>query len=164
MMTEEARACFEKAAIGNSEPVQAIFYNDPQPDKILYQGLAFCKLGMYEKGQSIFQRLISFGKEHRDDDVQIDYFAVSLPDLLVFEQDLQLRNKIHCEYLIALGNLGLGEFETAQRLFADVLKKQKHHTGACIHSGMIDFLREQNSLQQVPALKKIKGSVQYKRK
>jgi tetratricopeptide (TPR) repeat protein len=151
MMTEEARACFTKASTGNTEPVQAIFYNDPQPDKILYQGLAFCKLGMYEKAQSIFQRLISFGEEHMDDEVHIDYFAVSLPDLLVFEQDLQLRNKIHCEYLIALGNLGLGEYETAQRQFSNIQKKQNHHTGAFIHAGMIDFLREQNRLQQVPS-------------
>jgi tetratricopeptide (TPR) repeat protein len=164
MKKEKARSCFSKAAVGASEPVQAIFYNDPQPDKILYQGLACYKLGMYEKGQTIFQRLISFGAEHKDDEVHIDYFAVSLPDLLVFEVDLQFRNKIHCEYLIALGNLGLGEFETAQRIFAEIRKKQDHHTGAFIHSGMIGFLREQNFLQQIPAIKEDKASVQYKQK
>lgn len=149
MMTEKARSFFAKAAVGNSEPVQAIFYNDPQPDKILYQGLACYKLGEYEKARSIFQRLISFGEEHMDDEVHIDYFAVSLPDLLVFEQDLQLRNRIHCEYLIALGNLGLGESETAQRILTEIRNRQNHHTGAFVHSGMIDFLREQNFFQHV---------------
>jgi len=29
--------------------------------------------------------------------------------MLVFDQDINLRNKIHCTYLIGLGHLGLGE-------------------------------------------------------
>jgi tetratricopeptide (TPR) repeat protein len=161
---EKAKSFFAKAAVGASEPVPAIFYNDPQPDKILYQGLANYKLGKYEKAKSIFQRLISFGQEHMNDEVHIDYFAVSLPDLLVFEQDLQLRNRIHCEYLIGLGNLGLGEFETAQRHFTEIRKKQNHHTGAFIHSGMIDFLRRQNLFGQVPVIKEGTASAQHKRK
>jgi tetratricopeptide (TPR) repeat protein len=164
MMPEQATSFFAKAAVGIAEPVQAIFYNDPQPDKILYQGLACYKLERYEKAQSILQRLISFGEEHMDDEVHIDYFAVSLPDLLVFEQDLKMRNRIHCMYLIALGNLGLGEFETAQRLFADIRNKQHHHTGSFIHAGMIDFLREQNFLQHVPVIKDSEQAVQYRRK
>lgn len=140
---DKARSFFAKASTGRSEPVQAIFYNDPQPDKILYQGLALYRLKEFEKARSIFRRLISFGEEHMNDEVHIDYFAVSLPDLLVFEQNLQMRNRIHCEYLIALGKLGLGEFEMAKRLFDDILAKQNHHAGAFIHAGMIGFLRRQ---------------------
>ena len=44
-MNEEATLRFKMATNGISEPVQAIFYNDPQPDKIVYQGLAWLKLG-----------------------------------------------------------------------------------------------------------------------
>ncbi len=36
---------FQKATQGLSEPVQAIYYNDQQPDKIFYQELAWKKLG-----------------------------------------------------------------------------------------------------------------------
>jgi hypothetical protein len=96
--------------------------------------------------------LISFGEAHMEDEMHIDYFAVSLPDLLVFEQDLPLRNKLHCEYVIALGNLGLGEFETAERLLADIRSRQNHHTGAFIHEGLIDFLRSQHFLQHTSQL------------
>ena len=39
----------------------------------------------------------------------MDYFAVSLPDFLVFDDDLNGRNRIHCQYMAALGYLGLGE-------------------------------------------------------
>lgn len=159
-MADKANLFFEKACAGTAEPSQAIFYNDPQPDKILYQGLACRKLEKHQKAQSIFQRLISFGEEHMNDEVHIDYFAVSLPDLLVFEQDLHMRNRIHCEYIIALGHLGLGESETAQHLFSDILDRQNHHTGAFIHSAMIDFLGEQDLIQQVPVIKQGKSPMQ----
>ncbi len=36
---------FQKATEGISEPYQAIYYNDPQPDKIIYQGFAWARLG-----------------------------------------------------------------------------------------------------------------------
>jgi hypothetical protein len=36
----------------------------------------------------------------------MDYFAVSLPDMQLLEDDLSLRNRAHCHYLIGLGNLG----------------------------------------------------------
>jgi hypothetical protein len=42
-----------------SQPVQAIFYNNPQPDKIFNQGLAWQKLGELGKANAIFQKLIS---------------------------------------------------------------------------------------------------------
>jgi len=43
-LKEKATEKFLQATEGSSEPVQAIFYNDPQPDKIFYQGLAWLKL------------------------------------------------------------------------------------------------------------------------
>ena len=135
----EARNFFEKATVGLSEPVQAIYYNDQQPDKIFYQGLAWNKLGQPEKAKAIFNRLISFGKQHLNDTIKIDYFAVSLPDLLVFDQDLNLRNKIHCHYLMALGHLGLNHDHVpdAERNFDFVLTHDVNHLGAVIHRNMI---------------------------
>lgn len=130
---------FLLATEGITEPVQAIFYNDPQPDKIFYQGLAWKRLGRIEKANGIFERLISFGKEHYKDKISIDYFAVSLPDLLVFDTDLDLRNKIHCLYLQALGNLGLGNvfIDESEKLFNEVLKLDINHQGAAVHKLML---------------------------
>jgi tetratricopeptide (TPR) repeat protein len=138
--SEKATEYFNKATIGLAEPVQAIYYNDQQPDKIFYQGLAWRKLGQSAKAEKIFHRLIDFGKEHLNDTVKIDYFAVSLPDLLVFDQDLNLRNKIHCHYLIGLGMLGLGNghSEEAEKHFNFVLDKNISHSGAAVHKNMIE--------------------------
>lgn len=135
---DDAKHLFELATVGISEPVQAIFYNDPQPDKILYQGLAWLKLNETEKANAIFNRLLQFGEEHLDDDITIDYFAVSLPDILVFNIDLKETNKIHCYYLMALGKLGLGLQEGVDFLKI-VLKMNVNHNGAKIHLEMKDY-------------------------
>jgi tetratricopeptide (TPR) repeat protein len=134
---EMAILFFEKASEGSREPLQAIYYNDQQPDKILYQGLALKKLDNNAKAEYIFNRLIDFGKQHLDDHIKIDYFAVSLPDLLVFDQDLDLRNKIHCYYMIGLGLLGLGDTEKAKANFDKVLAMDGNHQGTVIHLAMI---------------------------
>jgi tetratricopeptide (TPR) repeat protein len=140
--TEEATKYYHVATQGISEPVQAIFYNDPQPDKIFYQGLAWIKLNNRKKAEEIFQRLVDFGQLHIDDKISIDYFAVSLPDLLVFDADLNLLNKVHCLYLMGLGNLGLGKghIEKAKDFFEQVLKLDNNHQGVLTHQRMIKYM------------------------
>jgi len=144
MMNDQEKAAhyFQQATNGISEPVQAIFYNDPQPDKIFYQGLAWIKLNKKEKAKDIFQNLIDFGNKHMEDHISIDYFAVSLPDLLVFDADLNLRNKIHCLYLKSLGYMGLAIRDASKPgpLFDDVLALDKNHQGALIHQQMLKHL------------------------
>ncbi|WP_343671173.1 DUF5107 domain-containing protein [Chitinophaga sp.] len=136
---QEANHYFELATRGISQPVQAIFYNDQQPDKIFYQGLAWQELNQPDKANKIFQQLIDFGMQHLHDKISLDYFAVSLPDLLVFEVDLDLRNHIHCLYLMGLGYLGLGHGygNKTQQLFDQVLQSDNNHQGALIHKKMI---------------------------
>lgn len=138
---DRAAQYFEQASTGESEPVQAIFYNDQQPDKILYQGLALKKLNAHTRAESIFNRLIDFGKQHMNDHIKIDYFAVSLPDLLVFDQDLDLKNRIHCHYMMGLGYLGLGNSHVplAEENFNTILKLDVNHQGALIHKKMITY-------------------------
>ncbi|HEV2479489.1 MAG TPA: DUF5107 domain-containing protein [Puia sp.] len=123
----EALAFFRRATVGISEPAQAIYYNDPQPDNIIYQALAWLRLGEPEKAAAIFHRFVEFGQLHRADPMRIDYFAVSLPDMLVFEQDIDLRNTIHCTYLMGLGYLGLGEDEKGHHYLQQVLEMDPNH-------------------------------------
>jgi tetratricopeptide (TPR) repeat protein len=138
---DEAIKYFQKATQGISKPALAIFYNDPQPDKIFYQGLAWIKLDNEKRANEIFQSLIDFGNEHLNDEISIDYFAVSLPDLLVFDADLKLKNKLHCIYMMGLGHLGVGAyFDKAKDCFDKVIYFDKNHTGALIHKRMIEFL------------------------
>jgi tetratricopeptide (TPR) repeat protein len=151
-LKEEAKTSFEKATIGISEPAQAMFYNDAQPDKIFYQGLAWLKLDIPAKATKIFDRLIQFGNEYLNNTIHIDYFAVSLPDLLVFDQDLDLKNKLHCLYLMGLGNLGLQNYDQAEQYFNLVLSEDVNHSGARVHVNMINFLVQSESSYSTNAI------------
>ncbi|QEL02608.1 DUF5107 domain-containing protein [Olivibacter sp. LS-1] len=142
----KAKAYFELATRGNDEPVQAIFYNDPQPDKIFYQGLAWIQLGDEEKARMVFNRLADFSAYHLHDVISIDYMAVSLPDLLVFEQDLSAKNHVHCLYMAGLAQLGLGNTDGAEHFFNQVLERNNSHLGAVLHKRMIGFLQRFDAL------------------
>ena len=124
---EQAKAYFERATKGSAEPAIAFFYNDQQPDKIFYQGLAWRKLGEEDKARSRFNRLIKHGEKHLFDKVKIDYFAVSLPDLLIWDDDLNVRNLIHCNLVMGLGYLGLGDTEQARKFLSEVIRLDINH-------------------------------------
>jgi tetratricopeptide (TPR) repeat protein len=109
--SEKSRQYWEKASSGIREPVPAIFYNDQQPDTIFYQGLALIQLGRTDEAKARFNKLIDFGKTHLNDEFKLDYFAVSLPDLQIWDDDLTKRNHQNCLNLIALGELGLSQIQ-----------------------------------------------------
>lgn len=130
---ETAAEHFRMATQGLSEPSAAIFYNDQQPDKICYQGLAWEKLHQPAKAKAIFEKLVAYGQQHMEDTVRIDYFAVSLPDLLIFEDDLQRRNQVHCHYIMGLGLWGLHKPEAAVDAFSEAIALDAAHGGAYAH-------------------------------
>ena len=141
---DKARACFERASVGLSEPTSAMYYNDQPPDMIFYQGLAWQQLGGADQAQAIFEKLVRYGQDHLNDDVKMDYFAVSLPNFLVFEDDLTLRNRIHCHYMMALGYAGLGQ-RTAAEHFEAVLALEPNHIGAAAHRDLLALAKGEPS-------------------
>ncbi len=106
---ENALVSWKEATVGLNKVSAAIFYNDQQPDITFYQGLALRKLGKEKEAVECFRKLVDFGEAHLNDHVEIDYFAVSLPDLLIWEDDLDKRNNLLCKYLIGLGETGIGK-------------------------------------------------------
>lgn len=119
---EEAQTLFLKASRGNSQPTAAMYYNDQKPDKIYYQGLALRKLGREAEARGKFNSLISYGEKHLHDSFVMDYFAVSLPDLQIWEDDMDKKNRIHCHYLMALGHLGLCDDSKAKACLDAVME------------------------------------------
>lgn len=129
---EKAKDFFLKASTGISVPAAAVYYNDQKPDKIYYQGLALRKLGCEDEARGRFNRLIDFAEKHIFDVFKMDYFAVSLPDLQIWEDDMNRKNEVHCRYLLALGYNGLGKVNAAQVEFAKVLEMDNNHPGAFV--------------------------------
>lgn len=129
---EKAIECWELAKDGISEPAPAIFYNDQKPDKIFYQGLALLQLKRINEANKRFDALIHFGQEHLNDTVKMDYFAVSLPDLLIWDDDLNVRNKIHCNYLMGMGCIGKGNIADGVAFLNNTLQLDVNHTESSI--------------------------------
>ena len=125
-----AREAFEKAAIGDTDPGIPLFYNDQPADMIFFQGLALARLGRADQARGKFNRLIDYGERRRDDRVSIDYFAVSLPDMLIFEDDLARRNRTFCTYITGLGALGCADLRRARALLNEALAADPAHAGA----------------------------------
>ena len=126
---EKARECWEEATKGPQEPAAAMYYNDAKPDKIFYQGLALLKLGRQGEANGHFYKLVNYGKQHIFEKQTMDYFAVSLPDLLIWEDSLDVKNRIHCLYMLALGYYGLGDRKHSERYLAEVEKLDINHYG-----------------------------------
>ena len=126
---KKALNCWQKAIIGPQEPAAAMYYNDAKPDKIFYQGLALRKLGREDEAHGRFFKLINYGKQHIYDKVVMDYFAVSLPDLLIWEDSLDTKNLIHCKYMLALGYYGMGDKEKALKYLSEVEELDNNHQG-----------------------------------
>ncbi len=146
--TDIAKMYFEKASEGISEPASAVYYNDRPPETIFYQGLALLKLGDAENAENRFRKLISYADNHINDDAEIDYFAVSLPDLLVFEEDPKTKNRLHCLFMKALGLYGLGSKDESRRLFELALKENRNVFQIATHYQLLFIQSESNSKEE----------------
>ena len=78
-----------------------------------YRGLSLRELGREGQADELFWSLKEFGEEQLLGIAGIDYFATSLPNLLVFDEDLQVMSDARAHLLIALACHGLGEAELA---------------------------------------------------
>lgn len=135
---EKSVNAFKKAATGLDKVSVAMFYNDQNPETIFYQGMALLKLNNKEAAGERFVKLVVFGEKHMDDKVKMDYFAVSFPDLLIWDDDLTYRNHLHCKYLMGLGMLGMGKTKETLAAFNEILGKDIYHTGAHFQVKMIE--------------------------
>ena len=129
----EATAALEAAASGDSSPAPAWFYNDQPPEKLYYQGSALRCLGREGEARALFDKLRAYGEEHLDDQPEIDFFAVSLPDFTVFEGDFARRNRVHCLLMIGLARLAEGDFAGATAALDEALALDPACTPAALH-------------------------------
>ena len=78
-----------------------------------FRGLSLRELGREYDASAIFSDLQSFAETKLKEIAKIDYFATSLPNLLVFDEDLQARRDAENHLLLALAHHGLGESAAA---------------------------------------------------
>lgn len=92
-----------------------------------FQAQALIALGNGEPARAILSRLATFAAEQVKLEPKIDYFATSLPNLLLFEDDLGKRNRIDSWLLSALASHGLGDREKAVEQLQQVIAEDPNH-------------------------------------
>ncbi len=104
-----------------------------------YSALSWKKLGRHEKAKELLLALLAHARELKKATARIDYFATSLPALLLFDDDLQFRQETTALFLQAQAQLGLGKKAGAKSLLLTVLRRDPNHPLAA------DLLKEMKS-------------------
>jgi tetratricopeptide (TPR) repeat protein len=92
-----------------------------------FQALGAMALGETERGEKILHDLEEFAERQRNTTVKIDYFATSLPNMLLFEDDLDLRNRVESLFLSGLAACGLHQIAKAQERLRDAIALDANH-------------------------------------
>ncbi len=130
---DQAEVAYQKATLGAQEVAGMMYYYDQPADMILYQAKAFEKLGRQSEANARYYKLLDYGEHHLNDIFKLDYFAVSMPDMSVFDADMNKKNRAHCYYLMGLANLGLKDNSKAAGFFRQVLEIDATHQNAIIY-------------------------------
>ena len=115
----EARQHFRLAA-GESGDFSEMAVTEHSPLSY-YRGLALRELGETATARQLFASLREFASRRVGQAAAIDYFATSLPNLLVFEEDLQARRDAENNLLLALACHGLGDDTAAGEALGQAL-------------------------------------------
>ncbi len=126
---EKSEKAYQLAARGEFALSSAMYYNDQPPEMMYYAAMAIKALGDEKTANMRFETFIDYADSHMNDEIKIDYFAVSLPDFLIFDADLNKKNKVHCFFMAALGYLGKGDNKKAQEYAKKGLELDKCHVG-----------------------------------
>jgi tetratricopeptide (TPR) repeat protein len=124
----EAQAWWHKAARQRGDfqqmavqPVSAMTY---------WSAMALRRLGQQEEAEGLLHRVLEYAAQLERQTPKIDYFATSLPAMLLFEVDLALQNRQEADFLRAQALFGLGDTEQAEALLRRVLALDDNHLEA----------------------------------
>ena len=102
-----------------------------------YSALSLERLGKKAGARKLLRDLLACAQQLAKTEARIDYFATSLPTMLLFDEDLQFRQQTTALLFEAQAQLGLGNKAKAKPLLDAVLKRDPNHTLAADLSGEI---------------------------
>jgi hypothetical protein len=92
-----------------------------------FSALAWERLGKKAKSTRLLKDLLAYARALEKETAKIDYFATSLPTMLLFGADIQAVQVTTALFLQAQALLGLGQKPKARLLLADVLHRDPNH-------------------------------------
>ena len=92
-----------------------------------YSALSLEKLGQRAKARRLLHDLLAYARKLRKTPARIEYFATSLPAMLLFDDDLRFRQDTTALFLEAQAELGMGKKARAKALLKTVLRRDPNH-------------------------------------
>ena len=92
-----------------------------------YSALSWEKLDRPARAKRLLRDLLAHALKLQKSQAKIDYFATSLPAMLLFDDDLQFRQETTALFLQAQSQLGLGRKAAARTLLQTVLRRDPNH-------------------------------------
>jgi tetratricopeptide (TPR) repeat protein len=92
-----------------------------------YSACALDRLGRKREAHQLLRGLLAEGRALARAPATINYFATSLPTMLLFDDDLQIRQRTTALFLQAQARLGLGQTAEARKLLRAVLRRDPNH-------------------------------------
>src|ERR1019366_4021725 len=95
-----------------------------------WAGRAHLRLGNKAQAHRVFQAILSHADDLERGEPRVDYFATSLPHMLLFADDLEMRNRTMAYLLRAQAFAGLGRAAEAEILLKSILGDDRNNTNA----------------------------------
>ncbi|MGH9694757.1 MAG: DUF5107 domain-containing protein, partial [Bryobacteraceae bacterium] len=95
-----------------------------------YSALALRRLGEEEACERLLRKVLAQARQLSRQPARIDYFATSLPTMLLFHEDLEARKNITTALWEAQARFGLGDRKRACPSLSKVLKLDPNHAMA----------------------------------
>ncbi len=95
-----------------------------------WSALAMDRLGRVRESKEALRRILDYSEQIEQSPPKIDYFATSLPTMLLFNEDLDARNRIEARFLRAQALTGLGDQGQVLDLLHEVLRDDANHIAA----------------------------------
>ncbi len=103
-----------KAQQGDTTISEQHYYNDLPLDYVFYHGLAQAVSGDVQGAKQLFEAMKKWSYDAFDQEVQEDFFAVSLPDLVVLDSNLVTARHENCLLMRLLAAIGLNDQDLYQ--------------------------------------------------
>jgi hypothetical protein len=140
----EALAAFEASASEAGDfTAMAVAAHSPIS---YFRGLSLRELGRDQQATTVFRSMLDYASARKLAPATIDYFATSLPNLLVFDENQEARRDADADLIAALAYHGLGELDDALAAVSRTLGFDRSIAHAiALHNQLQQFSDSSNS-------------------
>ncbi len=125
---QEAASWWRRAAASGRD-FQAMRVQ-PVSELTYWSGRALLALDQKSRAEDLFRGILHYADELERQPAQVEYFATSLPTMLLFDEDLASSQRAAALFLRAQALLGLGEHEESAALLRQLLELNINHPTA----------------------------------